>query len=556
MHRPVCRIVPVVLFLLAGVRLAGAESAARLPIVEITAFKDGHAMVHRAGPLATGSRGEVVLDDLPAPILGAIWGAARGADLAAIRAGHVDVERERPARTPVELVRANVGRRVLIGGVPKEIVRVLDADPGQVHVALRDPTGWVDVLPIGGLQPLRFEDVAALDAAGGETIREPRLTFELAWDDTPPATADVDLLYVQRGLRWIPSYRVELGDGGTARMHLQATLVNELADFENAALNLVVGVPTFHFEHTIDPMALQSTFAELGPYFDKASGTSRALSNALMSQTARMQELRRDAVPAMNAPDRLPEMAGTEHREELFIFRVEGVSLAKGERMVLPLGYRDVDFERVYKLDVPIAPPADALRHFNTDQQRRIAELLDRPTAREVIRIRNEADRPITTAPALVLSGGRPIAQQLITYAAIGGTVDLEVTDAVDLRVEHDHGIVHREPSALVRDGTTYARLTTAGSIELESFKREPVRIEVRHGVLGIVDEIGAGGTAIERSIFDRRYWGDHSAVWWRWYAWPWWWHELNGVTELRWTIELEPGATRELTWSGHYHWR
>src|SRR5690606_22222196 len=121
--------------------------------------------------------------------------------------------------------------------------------------------------------------------------------------DGAAAEADVGLMYVQKGLRWIPSYRIVIDEAtseggehcGTARLELQATLVNELADLENIAVNLVIGVPSFAFADTLDPISMQEQVAQLSPYFQSNSNTRFALSNAIMSQTARMGEYRADA---------------------------------------------------------------------------------------------------------------------------------------------------------------------------------------------------------------------------------------------------------------------
>ena len=71
------------------------------------------------------------------------------------------------------------------------------------------------------------------------------------------------MFYLQKGVRWIPSYKLELDGQGKAVVKLQATIINELADLEDVSLNLVVGVPTFTFKDTLDPMSLQQSLAQL-----------------------------------------------------------------------------------------------------------------------------------------------------------------------------------------------------------------------------------------------------------------------------------------------------
>ena len=48
-----------------GLTLAQENSARSLPITEVTAFKDGHALVVRSGTVRTDGAGDVLLDELP-----------------------------------------------------------------------------------------------------------------------------------------------------------------------------------------------------------------------------------------------------------------------------------------------------------------------------------------------------------------------------------------------------------------------------------------------------------------------------------------------------------
>ena len=49
------------------------------------------------------------------------------------------------------------------------------------------------------------------------------------------------------------------------------------------------------------------------------------------------------------------------------------------------------------------------------------------------IRLSNKTEFPLTTAPALILLGGRVLAQGLISYTPIGADYDLPVTQAVEI---------------------------------------------------------------------------------------------------------------------------
>src|SRR5437762_43542 len=112
-------------------------------------------------------------------------------------------------------------------------------------------------------------------------------------------------MYLQKGVRWIPNYLVDLDGAGKATVKLQATLINEMIDLDKVTVNLVVGVPSFLFKDMIDPMALGQTIAQLTPYLESDQQIANNYSNAVMTQTGRMGGMR----PARPAADLGPDVA-------------------------------------------------------------------------------------------------------------------------------------------------------------------------------------------------------------------------------------------------------
>src|SRR6185436_14680547 len=107
-----------------------------------------------------------------------------------------------------------------------------------------------------------------------------------------------------------PNYKIAIDGKGEAVVRLQATLINELTDLENATAHLVIGVPNFAFASMTDPMSLQQSAAQLSGHFAQPAalagnfdnGTPYAFSNAIMTQQARMTEVRGAARPQGAAP--------------------------------------------------------------------------------------------------------------------------------------------------------------------------------------------------------------------------------------------------------------
>jgi len=52
---------------------APLAALARMPVKEVTVFKDGHVFVVHEGKMPVDAAGNVVMDYLPAPIMGTFW---------------------------------------------------------------------------------------------------------------------------------------------------------------------------------------------------------------------------------------------------------------------------------------------------------------------------------------------------------------------------------------------------------------------------------------------------------------------------------------------------
>ncbi|MHA7813396.1 MAG: hypothetical protein ACX94C_08400 [Phycisphaerales bacterium] len=560
-----------------------------LPIREVTAFKDGHALVVRAGDVALNAHGDAVLSDLPRPVLGTFWADEREehATLASVVSQRVQERVSVRTSSIPDLLGANIGARIgfldsrgeLREGVLRELIHAGSVTAPDVHqssagsgslqyftpptprntpqgtrLAIVETEEGFASIPVEQIRDLRFMDGSPKTAMKVDRERE-QMTLDLDWDSDIPSVGEVRLMYVQRGVRWIPSYRVTIIDDERVRLELQATIVNELADLDDITMNFAVGVPSFAFAGSPDPMGLRDALAGLGPHFRTSSGTGSMLSNALMSQTAMM---RSDAggSPAPEAPT--PELTGSERAEDLFVYTVEHITLKRGARMVVPLVSYEVGYESLYRLEIPARPPFEMSHSIPAQSKTAIERALSRPTPTHVLRIVNNNERgyPITTAPALVLSDGRTLAQGMLTFTAPGGTSDLEVGKGVEIGVEARETEEERELKAVRWNNHDYARARVGFVSELTNRKDKPVRMEVVKIAFGERPQAGQGAQIEMLSPYDPRLGNEHEWNWWHGYSWPWWWSRFNGMTRISWDVTIEPGDSVEVEASWGYFWR
>ncbi|MEQ8820825.1 MAG: hypothetical protein RLY93_11325 [Sumerlaeia bacterium] len=572
------------------VTLKPVEGGQELPIVDVTVFKDGHALIVHEGEVTADEGGEVLLGVAPEPVLGTFWPylAQQGVTLSATRAKRVKTAKTKDVATLRDYLAANKGHmaEIVLSGGPAESdseivemgtilevtdeVLILDVartigsrepygiDPFDSGEAREDPFAKNPafetdekhpehqrkathvVVPIGQIARATVVGMnPSMTAPDGE---EDAYRLTMALDGSTTSTAvRAGLAYVQRGIRWIPNYRIDLIDDATARVRFQAMLVNEIADFEDATVRLVVGVPSIVMAGQLDPFALES----IGEEMRESRGVPRRaqadpFSNAMMTQVSAFGG---GAVGDMAPAAPMPE---GEDAQDLYFYTLDGVTLAKGERMVVTVGAFEVPYEDVFSLDLGTSLPQAITQSVRVpdETQRRAEEALNSPKVIREIRLKNEREAPMTTGPAMVFSNGRLMAQGLVFYTAPGAESNVALNPAIDIAVdvrEYEEG----RRSGITINKTQYSQATMSGEIELTNRRGTPVEVEIERVVFGQITE-AEGAEKVSVSP-DRVNVGGQI-------YWPWWWRNVNPSTKLTWTVELEPGETKSVEYGWTFY--
>lgn len=572
----------VLLAVFSGVSFGGDGVFSQMPVKEVTVFKDGHAFVLHEGMMEANANGEVSLDYLPRPVIGTFW-AYSGDDRAKLKsvvARKKVVGIKKTAMSIPELVEANVGKRVQIRAHGERydatIVEVLKrtreeferSNPPGSNEQLT-VTSNIVMLKLAGstkaVQINKIEDITFLDEPVSSFEKEEfRNTMTLKFDGKGkklPEKLNVGMVYLQRGIRWIPSYRIDIDGEGNAVFKLQATLVNEMIDLEGVKTHLVIGVPSFAFKGTVDPISLQQTVAQLGRHFQSNSRTAYGFDNSIMSQSTMYSERRRSnhSRPADSEYETIdlgPSISGSTKNEDLYIFTLENVSLKKGERMVVPVTEFKISYSDLYKLKIPFAPPLDVRRHYNSNRQMELAKILNASKVKHVIRVKNTSEYPLTTAPAMIFRDGQILAQAMTRYTAVGGTSDIELTLAIDVKVKKKDVEVKRTDNVTNWKGHSLDRIDMEGSVGLTNFLDKTIEVEVVRMTMGKIDSASNDGEIEQIDVYGS---GDFLSgdlpVWWNWYSWPWWWYHHNSLGQVEWKFSLEAGKSIDLEYKWHYLW-
>ena len=420
-------------------------STLRTSVSKVAVYKDGHGLFWREGR-ARPLDGWLHADYLPYASLGTVGVYTTGdKDLVemVVSAKQTELTFADPAGL-ARLLSERIGSRVLLVTIEGKQFE------GKLTALVED------MAMLEGNGSLISVKLATVKSA---TLVDLPLRIKVATDKP----VGVAMTYLERGIRWLPSYVIRLVDDKQVELLLRASLVNDAEDLEDSTVYFVVGVPSFAYHQELDPLVLNRIGPAIQPRFD----VSQLRSQAAVSAEARQ-------APGLGAyipPRELPSLPG-EGVGALFMYEVKSVTLKVGEVGMLTVFADKVPYRTVYEWD---AEGEDVW---------------------QCLELNNTTAMPWTTAPAATYRDWRMIGQDTLKYTPVGAKKNVKVTVSRNIGTSYREEEIDRQLAALKRTNVVYDLITLKASLELTSYQDEPVEIAVSKSVEGelLGDDWGAGG--------------------------------------------------------------
>jgi hypothetical protein len=486
----------------------GAPGLLGLTTKRVVVFKDGHGLFVKEARGKAAGDGTVFTDQVPeAASLGSFWVSDRKDKIAhtvASRATRVKREKIMSDCTNVfEILRANQGKQATIvthnGDVHRGVLRhVLESTAGQpaktfspvsylhhtralkpspapppqaatgTHFILSSEEGDT-LLAISQVRSVKIKGMSHQHQREEKTNREVKLLTVHYKKPRPGRSHVLDLLYFRPGIRWIPTYRIELGEDGQATIVMQAEVINEAEDFARTPVDFVVGVPNFRFADVVSPLSLErvmiNALTQASPQL-KGQLASQSFDNALFRARAGERHSAQPAGGDGGISDAAMAMQGAE-AQDLFYYSTRNLSLRKGQRAVVEVFRAVVPYRHVYTWN-PGPSGSTARQHGSSPLK------YERNQVWHQVILQNRTSLPWTTGPAMLLQNGRPLGQDLLTFTPAGREVMVPVTEAVSLRGTISEKEISRKERATKFNGYYYAMIEAERSFKVvSSLKRE-----------------------------------------------------------------------------------
>jgi hypothetical protein len=550
MNRMFCRIAVLAAALLAGTapgrsgptRLA--EMTTPLDLRQVALFKNGLGFFVGQAVLPAGETSVRFL--LPAaPSHGTFWlSYPPQVRLTSIVARKVKVEGEtHEAMTILEILKANMGREVQLTVQEKVIFgRVVDVTEGPGPIR---PLSSASAAPAGRpeIVPLYEPGLVILDVDGGRLCLDPRTIRHVLFPageiqrrfadtmetvevrvqtDGPTDGLTLTVSFLARGITWAPSYLVDLGDEGRARLSAKALIINETYDLRNVATQLVTGFPHVKFADIFSPVGLEQSLPEFLRALAMAQPQGQAVRHRVLAMAPQAEA--GFGGPASAVPPAYGAAEAGVSAEDLFLYPAGRITLAKDRVAYVPLFTESVPCEQLYKWTIP-ATTAGAGRFVPTPPS-------DQEEEQEIwhtLRLRNTTRTPWATAPAETVKDNILLGQDTLAYTPPGAQATLRITRALDVKGERQEREIDRTRNATQVNKVQYDLVTVRGELSVTNFRREPIALEITKTVSGEVQSTDPQAK-IEKLAAGLQ--------------------AMNPLAKLTWTLNLDPGGKRQVTYT------
>lgn len=485
-----------------------AQNAFSPTVKRVAVFKNGYAFTYREGE-AQVANGWAYTTNAPIGVLGTVWGYSGSPNVKVMQllASQSDKREIERVGNIADILLANEGARIRFVDTydnnkfyegtyeivsTKRNFAVLTADNynnsnDEIIIALKTETG-VMFFPANSIR--KIEIIGQPKMEKPKITKENRLMMKVE-GASEGQNINLGIAALERGIRWIPAYRVEVK--GTpvkeAKLELEAMLINELTDLQNSEVYFVVGVPHFLFQEQMSPLSMNTAFSGVSGYFQTGAGNNRrdAYSNAIMTQTVDLGDTKFEEDG--NSPTvSEEEKANTFSAEQLFLYQANNINLKKNERASLRLFSLTVPATEVFEWTLNDAPQTQQ-RYLEYSNSSTSTPLLQDLSSKVwyALRLKNQTGMPWTTAPAVSFREWKPIGQDMLSFTPIGGENILRVTPATEVIGTHKLEEKSREQATLRYGGSNYTfdLVTIEGTINIRNIKKETVELVLTRNMVG-----------------------------------------------------------------------
>ena len=483
---------PLFFLLAASCCIAFAQKPFKTKTVSV--FKNGSGFFTKEAVLPTEAGSYFLEGSLPKAAFGTLWFTSPSGELKEVRKHILETSETKEVTNNFRssdfrlMLGANLQKTLTLNlSTGEKITGKVERLDGDFFI-LNTGTEWVN-LQTGTIKQIAFASQPNYpDSTHTETktYNTSKNGFLLKFG-TQKASQPMEMMYLEKGIVWKPTYHLDIQDDDKADLVLQAVVVNDAEDIEDATLQFVVGVPNFVYANELSPLAYSTDLTSfLNGFQNPQQQQVRDFANRGGSSIAYGINIESDQTGTQGAA-----LQGSS-TEDLFFYSLPKVTLKKGHRAFFTVLQAEVPIQHIYEVRLE-ANNADTYYRNNQQRDGFSFEENFKNKVWHTLKLKNITNMPMTAGAVMVTKTTdgqkRPISQDKITYTPSQGETFLKLTAAPDVSVRDAEKEVSREAKVRTISGYHYDRLTIEGEIRLHNYKGKAIDLNVRRQISGELKE-------------------------------------------------------------------
>lgn len=336
-------------------------------------------------------------------------------------------------------------------------------------LVLVDGNGNREYLNSGNIESVK---VAGPFKPKSRLVEKPVMLFDAA---KLPAGSRVTITYLTKGLAWTPAYRVDLSDPAKLGIRQTAVIRNELMDLKDTEIQLISGFPNMPFSHVDSPLSPEGSLA----VFFQQLAQQPLPTNGVQSQMVSYNSA------ASNQPA-LPDVAEKgSSGDDMHFENIGPRLLAAGDSLALEVASGQAAYQRVVEWIVEDGRD-DHGRYYRRNNEPKT----DESEPWDAVRFANPLKFPMTTAPAMMVEGGKFRGQSIGKWASPGQQVCLRITKALSVSAQYAETEEENQRENVMIGGGRYRRTKVSGTLTLRNTRDKTAVLNVRKQFSGEMIEV------------------------------------------------------------------
>ncbi|MCL1865552.1 MAG: hypothetical protein FWF73_07055 [Spirochaetes bacterium] len=478
----------------------------------ISIFKDGKSFVIKEGSVPAKDR-EYMLDKIPNALMGTFWFSGKNSYIKQVVSSQQQIDEpvERKANSFSDLLFANKDKEIVIttndgktySGVvedfdlPEEINSYLQLKEAELSEYYAAPRGgsfviynpatqvfsfkmnnkWISLSPME-IKSIEFTTKPDYMVKSKIKVKKPVIKIEFE----KGGNQGLNMMYLQDGISWTPTYLLTLLSDTEANLKLQAEVINDVEDIKDTEINFVVGTPNFKYAN--QPATL-NTWTQMAQRLSSSSGYDSKFSNQMVSAKV----YRESADYAMEAPA-FNQNNEAEENEDFYLYNIKDINLDKGARAHFPLFESKVKIKHMYECS--LSTMNKNRDRYDDDEDESYSFDAKYNNVYHSIEILNDTKNPFTTGPVMIVNGvtDKPVAQDLLKYAGTGLTTSIKLTQSSDIRVEDKEKVKQISNNYIKIDDSKYKIATVQGEVVIINSKNKDLNFSLSKTVIGKLNSV------------------------------------------------------------------